>query len=859
MKELSFKKKFLSFCIGFALIISVMFILTACNEKEPNIISFDIVDTNNDINYGNSLDKGEVSYGEQPVLNDFKLVLSYDDGTQKDVDIRDSNLSVQYFYTDNNQETIVIDDLTNLDIGFYQINYTYESKNTFDVFVYFTVVKGDYSGNFNITLSEASVEYGDLVPEISVFPSIGEVNIDEIKYLTEEEYEEYRYLNNDEKQEFLSQNDKNIYSQIYVDIGNYYIYTEIITDNYVNKYSEPALLTVIPASITKVENIEEKPLTSSFHYGYLYNTKIGKIKLSDVQIDTFDANIKYVDKYFNTVSGHFEWVNGDYEIDSRDNGNAYQVVFVPDSQNYQSIVYGDVVVTIYKDEILFNELYQNSIYDPDLENKTFTIFDNNNTIFRPLDYIDAYKLEGGIWKPIVTESGDVNNIIDVVEMQAGQYKYKLCLKDNVNFSWKIDDTLSTDDIELTFEIEKRSLNIDLYLEDKTLTSDGYVLLPITLDERLSNINIEVINKESSTYGCYFKGSCELVNIEGIDYVKFTPNGFYLQDGTLSNSDSNTMGRVDFELTGTPLDSNYKFDDLSLSCSVSRMKAGPEITDTIELTPGKTYRECFTFMLSEEFGTYEINQYTNITSLDEKVPESLPLSQVSLDFTSNSCLYYSGIIRFNVKIVKNDLIDDSGNYDEVYPESDGASEQPPLYIQYIGRWMEEGMQNKASSKYGANISIDYSDGSNNYKLTGTLSNQYSDTSTFNEFQTVTTLTDGTDEYVLEGTINTSDLETGYSIKKNNQEDTVLINNEIIDLVLLAIRVDFTNNVISGDSQKYYLSNDDDMIKLRIENTNSDNSTSIVYYLFDTATGELIGYKVIYETNEAISYNVQVKFN
>ena len=125
--------------------------------------------------------------------------------------------------------------------------------------------------------------------------------------------------------------------------------------------------------------------------------------------------------------------------------------------------------------------------------------------------------------------------------------------------------------------------------------------------------------------------------------------------------------------------------------------------------------------------------------------------------------------------------------------------------------------------------------------------------------MTTLTDGTDEYVLEGTINTSDLETGYSIKKNNQEDTVLINNEIIDLVLLAIRVDFTNNVISGDSQKYYLSNDDDMIKLRIENTNSDNSTSIVYYLFDTATGELIGYKVIYETNEAISYNVQVKFN
>ena len=134
-----------------------------------------------------------------------------------------------------------------------------------------------------------------------------------------------------------------------------------------------------------------------------------------------------------------------------------------------------------------------------------------------------------------------------------------------------------------------------------------------------------------------------------------------------------FGRVDFELTGTPLDSNYKFDDLSLSCSVSRMKAGPEITDTIELTPGKTYRECFTFMLSEEFGTYEINQYTNITSLDEKVPESLPLSQVSLDFTSNSCLYYSGIIRFNVKIVKNDLIDDSGNYDEVYPESDGALE------------------------------------------------------------------------------------------------------------------------------------------------------------------------------------------
>ena len=88
-------------------------------------------------------------------------------------------------------------------------------------------------------------------------------------------------------------------------------------------------------------------------------------------------------------------------------------------------------------------------------------------------------------------------------------------------------------------------------------------------------------------------------------------------------------------------------------------------------------------------------------------------------------------------IKRDILNVSGNYEPVNPETDGALNPQPAYMEHMGKWMEEGMKNTARN-YTANIQIDYKDQNQTLKMTGNLNNKYTDVSTCNSFTTNTTL-------------------------------------------------------------------------------------------------------------------------
>ena len=292
----------------------------------------------------------------------------------------------------------------------------------------------------------------------------------------------------------------------------------------------------------------------------------------------------------------------------------------------------------------YEDVYQNIQYNPDLQNKTFTIYDNRNKSFRPLDYIDVYKFDGSNWQKVTLDEDDSYSLSDTVSMQAGEYKYKLCLKDKINFDWKIDgEVLSSNDIEVVKEISQLRLSPNFVVDNANLTVDGYVLIPFKNNEnRLTNFTVEAVNKENNQglYGGYYKGSAEFVEIEGQNYIKYKPTGFYSSEGVLNNQSDLTSARAYFKISATPIDENYYFESYESDVFVTRLRPGPTLEETatqpIELTPGKTYRECFAFMLPENLGSYTSSDI----NLDDNVPEVLTQRQISLSFVSNSPIYYS---------------------------------------------------------------------------------------------------------------------------------------------------------------------------------------------------------------------------
>ena len=659
------KKKFFVGLFALALIVPGVILFIGCGEETPSLISMDIIEKDTGINHANSWDKGTILYGESPVLDDFNLVLNYSNNTTQNVQESDSKLSVVYTYYGATSEGEIIENLENLQVGAYEIKYTYEDSNIFQVFVYFTVEKAEYQGEYTASLSNNVVPYGEGAPTIEVLAQ--NVQIDEYynKYLNEEQYAEYQQLTTkDEKQIYLEENG-NYASGFYESVGQYYLYTKVISDNYADQYSIPVSFTVRPATLTKVENPNEATPTAKFSYDYLNDdVTVGDIKLSDIAIvNDFSNPVKYQDKYGHEIPGEFQWSSAflNQTINFDEKGRKFPVVFVPYDNNYATVTYGSVAIEIEQGKIAFTQTTNSYEYREDNgDTFDFTIFLNTNSMFYPSEYINFYKWNGSNWQEFtVSGNGDVK---ENVANQVGQHKYKLELKDKTNFVWKMaDGSTTTDDIEITKEITPAQLSHNISVDSATITEDGVAYLPVQTDDKVTNLKVEIVNKESNLSGGagglgepFFKGdSAELVEIEGKTYIKVIVTEFCLADGTNGNSSTNTIGRVFFKLTGDSVDPNYVFNDIDGASYIYRLTAGPSTTDeAVVLTPGKTFRECFTFMLSEDWGTYTPSETGFSFNLYDTVPEDFYQTQLSLNFESNSPIYASGRITFNVELAKN---------------------------------------------------------------------------------------------------------------------------------------------------------------------------------------------------------------
>ena len=206
-------------------------------------------------------------------------------------------------------------------------------------------------------------------------------------------------------------------------------------------------------------------------------------------------------------------------------------------------------------------------------------------------------------------------------------------------------------------------------------------------------------------------------------------------------------------------------------------------------------------------------------------------------------------------LKREILNVLGDYEPVNPETDGALNPQPVYMEYWGKWMEEGMENTAPD-YNAQIQIDYKDQNQTLNITGNLNNKYDDVVYYNDFITNTTLTHGKDSYVINGQVNTADLSKGYTVTKNGEADNFVINENLHGLIMTALRIDLANNSISGDAPIYSVAQDSETLKIKVENQHSEGFTT-VYFVFD-AEGNFVGHKVsVTSVDGTMSYSIQMK--
>ena len=245
-------------------------------------------------------------------------------------------------------------------------------------------------------------------------------------------------------------------------------------------------------------------------------------------------------------------------------------------------------------------------------------------------------------------------------------------------------------------------------------------------------------------------------------------------------------------------------------------------------------------------------------------KSFPVKFVPSFDDDNLNYNFEGNLTLQVNI-KREILNVSGYYEHVNPETDGASNPQPAYMEYLGRWMEVEMETIAAN-YNAQIQIDYKDQNQTLNITGNLNNQYNDVPTndeptndeptYNDFITNTTLTHGKDNYVINGKVDTSGLNNKYTVTKNGEATNFVINENLHSLIMTALRIDLANNLISGDAPIYSVAQDSETLKIKVENQHSEGFTT-VYFVFD-AEGNFVGHKVsVTSVDGTMSYSIQMK--
>ena len=432
----------------------------------------------------------------------------------------------------------------------------------------------------------------------------------------------YIWYQNDQRQKILDSIQLTFTDQTVVEYGS-----DIKAEDFVDQQSGRLIASTLDTMTLGQQTLEYKVTKGDLSKTFKHMIEVKDTKLPEIQLSKDSVSIEY--------------------------GDSFDVIFVPESENYNSIYFGKVTLNVIKGQIYFSEYSDNITYNSDLENKTFIIYQNYSNNFNPLDYIEVYKYNGSDWQKVSLDLETNDSLSDTVIMQAGEYKYKLCLKDKTNFEWRQEgmEGNSSEDIIITKLINPQKINANFEITGAELNNDGYVLLPFNNnDNRIANFSVEAINKENNggLYGDYFKGSAEFIEIEGQTYIKYVPSGLYSSEGVKNNSSDAKSARAYLKISATPINSNYYFEDCECDVFIDRKRPGPNLEETVEnpveVISGKTYRECFTFMLPESLGSYSSSDI----DLDAIVPDTLTQTQIKLSFISNSPIYYSiSVLRFDV--------------------------------------------------------------------------------------------------------------------------------------------------------------------------------------------------------------------
>ncbi len=373
------KKKILSFCLAFAVIVPAIFLLSACGDKTPQkVLSYiEFINENESVIY----DLGYYEYSEYLDINpteNLYVKLSYSDGSTEKIKYSDNRLKISFKYTDT--YGTMEESLTNLPspteykVGNYYIYVKYEKQETS---IPFYIVKAESGLSYTFAFSDNFVgwdyvnfpSYDELYDYIEIKENNQIVNADisNIYYITKDKFNELKLNlgiedtntelpNTEEIQQALTNLNMDTYSGYYpMNPGEYVFFVKINeSDNYVSQYiTVGAPITIqktklfisndtkdldyitIDLRYTSLDEIKNGILLDEFNsYSYTNNN----IVITDKHNNTFYdiADFQFTDWRWETEGSTPKYVN--YKTD---NNSSYDIGINFDSIHTDDQVYYD--------------------------------------------------------------------------------------------------------------------------------------------------------------------------------------------------------------------------------------------------------------------------------------------------------------------------------------------------------------------------------------------------------------------------------------------------------------------------------------------------------------------------------------
>lgn len=505
---------------------------------------------------------------------------------------------------------------------------------------------------------------------------------------------------------------------------------------------------------------------------------------------------------------------------------------------------GKKIVSITVDNLIIGEKYEyrygvnlNEIVSSNI--KVTAVYDDNSTkVLNPGEYtINYYK-----------DSNKVENIKAIPDV--GYYTLEVSYENvgqtnsfQISPAFDSPYTIYLSKNTWTYGDELPEVSLNYALKEGETVSWNYV-------EKSKFDNLDEIQKYN-----YESYSSPWLDVYAGEYyvfgkINFAEQSNYLGITKIDESTLITVNKKEFILTQDDVTNNNYTASYTLNDGTSEVKL-----EEIEIAGDTIYLDNNG---SSIMGTLEWSNPKQIVTAQDN-GKSFPVKFVPTNQSYNENYIFTGDISLQLKIEAMNILDVSGEYQSFDFTSDEALDPQPDHIKFMGAWMETGMKTIAPN-YNAQIQINYQDSTQAIKVTGTLNNQYSDVSYYNNFTTNVILTNENDNYVLSGTINTGEEQNELTITKNDVSDDVIINDNLTDLIINALRIDLPVNSVSGENPLYYVFENENNLKIKVEDRH-ETFLAQVYFIFDKE-GNFVGHKVSIsgtdpETEMPMSYSIQMK--